>query len=171
MWRNQVLIQDAPSAPPCHLILASTAISGQALCPQSCPVQGTQLVLNSIFFFFCWAYFIIYQVTITCCGSKWNRKPRFHPPALHLESSSLSAAGPEDAGSGYVLCLHKRGWEQGASSCAHSQGPLDDYSGVSIHQLLIWAGDRKKFQCLKHPLIRVILTTRKCRREGREIIT
>ncbi|CAK6441443.1 unnamed protein product [Pipistrellus nathusii] len=97
-----------------HLILASTAISGQALCPQSCQ---------------------------------------------------------EVASRGYVLCLHKRGWEQGASSCGSQPGPLDDYSGVSIHQLIILVGDRKKFQCLKHPLIRVILITRNCGREDREIVT
>lgn len=94
----------------------------------------------------------------------------FTPQLCTWNPASLSAAGPEDAGSGYALCLH-RGWEQGASSPAHGQGPLDDYSGVSIHQLLILAGDRKMFQCLKHPLIRVILITRKCRREDREIVT
>lgn len=76
----------------------------------------------------------------------------FTPQLCTWNPASLSAAGPEDAGSGYVLCLHKRGWEQGASSRGSQPGPLDDYSGVSIHQLLILAGDRKKVSMFETPI-------------------
>lgn len=151
-----------------HLILASTAISGQTLCPQSCPVQGTHLVLNS--FFFAGHLSSSIKSPLPAVALSGTESHVFTPQFCTWNPASLSAAGPRMLAAGRCSASTKEVGDKGPASPPprpHSQGSPDYYSSVLIHHLLILAGDRKMFQCLKHPLVRVIFITRKFSREDR----